>query len=173
MSLMDKMMDRMIGKMSPEEKEGMMLKMMPMMMEDVNMSEVMVKMMPEMLKSMNALDIYNLLKNAVPNFLKFVKAIKENMPQTTKDKLRKVSMDMMPLMCEKVMPTMMEDLTMDNVMPNMMKEMMPHTLSHLLPKMPSDVRTDFILRMTKVLDEQGREGLSKKDKENLEAQIAH
>ncbi len=43
MGLMDKMMDRMIGKMSPEEKEKMMLQMMPMMMKDVSMTEVMVK----------------------------------------------------------------------------------------------------------------------------------
>ena len=67
---------------------------------------------------------------------------------------------MMPLMCEKVMPTMMEDLTMNNVVPNMMKEMMPHTLSHLLPKMPSDMRADFVSRMTRVLEEQGSAGMS-------------
>lgn len=173
MSIMDKMMDRMIGKMSPKEKEGMMLKMMPMMMEDVDMSEVMAKMMPEMLKNMNALDIYNLLKNALPNLLKFIATIKENIPQTTKDKLHKVSINMMPLMCEKVMPTMMEDLTMDNVVPNMMNEMMPHTVSLLLLKMSSDVRADFVSRMTKVLEEQGRVRVAKKGKEKPEAQIAH
>ena len=43
MGLMDKMMDRMIGKMSPEEKERMMLKMMPLMMKDVDMSAVMAR----------------------------------------------------------------------------------------------------------------------------------
>ncbi len=47
MSIMDKMMDRMINKMTPEEKEGMM----PLMMKDVDMSDVMAKMMPEMMKN--------------------------------------------------------------------------------------------------------------------------
>ena len=155
MSIMDKMMDKMIGKMSPEEKENMMLKMMPLMMKDVDMTEVMAKMMPEMLKNINALDIYNLLKKALPNLLKFISIIKENMSQTTKDKLHKLAIEMMPLMCKKVMPTMMDDLTMDNIMPNMMKEMMPHSLALLLPKMPGEMRAEFVSRMTKVLEEQG------------------
>jgi hypothetical protein len=160
MSIMDKMMDKMISKMSPEEKESMMLKMMPMMMKDVDMADVMVRMMPEMLKSISVLDIFNILKSALPNLRKLIKSIKENMPQTTKDKAHKIAMEMMPLMCGKVMPTMMEGLTMDNVMPNMMKEMMPHALSHLLPKMPSDMRADFVSRMTRVLEEQGSAGTS-------------
>jgi len=155
MSIMDKMMDRMIGKMSPEEKENMMLKMMPLMMKDVDMTEVMAKMMPEMLRSMNALDIYNLLKNALPSLLKLITTIKENMSQTTKDKLHDVAIEMMPLMCKKVMPKVMEGLTMDNMMPHMMKEMMPHALSHLLPKMSSDMRAEFVSGMTRVLEEQG------------------
>ena len=154
MSLMDKMMDRMIGKMSPEEKERMMLKMKPLMMKDVDMSAVMAKLMPEMLKSMSALDIYNLLKIGLPNSIKLMSAIKENMAPETKEKLRKGAKEMMPLVCQKVMPTMMEDLTMDNMMPHMMKEMMPHALSHLLPKMPREMRADFVARMTRVLKEQ-------------------
>ena len=120
----------------------------------------MAKMMPEMLKSMNALDIYNMLKKALPNILKLITAIKENISQTTKDKLHKIAIEMMPLMCKKVMPTVMEGLTMDNMMPHMMKEMMPHALSHLLPKMPSDMRADFVSRMTRVLEEQGSAGTS-------------
>jgi len=63
---MDKMMDRMIGKMSQDEKEKMMLAMMPMMMEDVDMTEMMVKMMPEMLKSIKVQDVLELLEGAFP-----------------------------------------------------------------------------------------------------------
>jgi hypothetical protein len=40
MGLMDRMMDRMIGNMSVQEKEEMMLKMMPLMMKDVDMLEM-------------------------------------------------------------------------------------------------------------------------------------
>ena len=171
MSLMDKMMDRMISKMSPEEKEGMMLKMMPMMMKDVEMTDVMVKMMPEMMKSISVLDIFNMLKNVLPSLQKLVGSIKENMPQTAKDKGRKVAMEMMPLMCEKVMPTMMEGLTIDNMMPNMMKEMMPHGLSNLLPKMSNKMRVDFIMNMTSILKEQGSVGMSDEEKEDLVKKI--
>lgn len=63
--------------------------------------------------------------------------------------------EMMPLMCKKVMPTVMEDLTMDDLMPHMMNEMMPHAVAQLLPKMPSDMRADFVSRMSRALAEQG------------------
>ena len=133
----------------------MMLKMMPMMMEDVNMTELMVKMMPEMLKNINALDIFNILKKALPNLPKLIKVIKENMPETMKEKLPKMAKEMMPVVCERVMPTMMEGLTMDNMMLHMMKEMMPSCLWELLPKMSNKMRVDFILNMTGILVEQG------------------
>jgi hypothetical protein len=171
MGLMDKMMDKMIGRMRPEEKEKMMLKMMPMMMEDVNMTELMVKMMPEMLKNMNALDIFNILKNALPNLPKLIKFIKENMPEAMKERLPKMAKEIMPMACHRVMPTMMEGLTMDNVMPYMMKEMMPDCLWHLLPKMPNKTRVDFISNMTGILVQQGSVEMSDKEKEVLMAKI--
>jgi hypothetical protein len=148
-----------------------MLKMMPMMMKDVNMTELMVKMMPEMLKSINALDIFNLLKNALPNLPKLVKVIKENMPETMKEKLPKIMREMMPVTCERVMPRMMEGLTMDNMMPHMMKEMMPLCLWELLPKMPNEMRVNFILNMTGILAEQGSIEMSEAEKEDLVAKI--
>lgn len=42
-------MDKMIVHMDPAEKERMMLAMVPMMMKDVDMTDVMAKMIPEML----------------------------------------------------------------------------------------------------------------------------
>ncbi len=53
----------------------------------------------------------------------------------------------------------------------MMKEMMPHALSHLLPKMPNEMRVDFILNMTGILMEQGSVEMSEKEKEELLAKI--
>jgi len=161
----------MIGKMSPEEKEKMMLEMMPMMMKDVNMTEVMVKMMPEMLKSITALDILNLLKKALAKLPELTKVIKENMPEMMKEKLPKITKELMPDICKKVAPTVLEGLTMDNMMPNMMKEMMPHALSHLLPKMPNKMRVDFILNMTGILVEKGSAEMSEEDKGDLLAKI--
>lgn len=45
MGMMDKMMGIMIGRMSKEEKEDMMIKMMPMMMDGVDMVAIMPKML--------------------------------------------------------------------------------------------------------------------------------
>ncbi len=62
MSLMENTMGYIMGKMSLERKQDMMLNMMPMMMKDVNMAETMLKMMPQMLDQISLLDIFNLLK---------------------------------------------------------------------------------------------------------------
>lgn len=80
-------------------------------------------------------------------------------------------LEMMPVMCKRVMPTMMEGLTMDNIMPNIMKEMMPHALSQLLPKMSNKMRVDFILNMTGILAEQDSVEQSEEEKEDLVAKI--
>ena len=142
-----------------------------MMMEDVNMTEMMAKMMPEMLKNINALDIFNILKKALPNLPKLIKFIKENMPEAMKEKLPKMAKEMMPVVCHRVMPTMMEGLTMDNMMPHMMKEMMPDCLWYLLPKMPNKMRVDYISNMTGILVQQGSVEMSEKEKEDLVSKI--
>ena len=72
MGLNDKMMASMLGRMSLEKKQEMMLKMMPMMMQDVNMAETMVKMIPIMFDQISPLDLFNLLKKLFPNILKGV-----------------------------------------------------------------------------------------------------
>ncbi len=124
-----------------------------------------------MLKSINALDIFNILKNALPNLLKLIKVIKENMPEAMKEKLPKIAKEMMPVVGDRVIPTMMEGLTMDNTMPQMMKEMMPLCLRELLPKMSNEMRVDYILHLTGILAEQGSVEMSEAEKEDLVAKI--
>ena len=68
MTLMERMMKPVIGRMSIEEKQAMMLKMMPMMMEDVNMADTMLKMVPEMLDHVTLLDLLKVLK---PQYLTY------------------------------------------------------------------------------------------------------
>ena len=63
MGISDKMMAAILGRMSLEKKQEMMLNMMPMMMQDVNMAETMVKMLPVMLEKISLMDIFNVLKN--------------------------------------------------------------------------------------------------------------
>ena len=98
------------------------------------------------------------------------KDIIEKAKETT-DEITKKAKEMMPAMCHRVMPTMMEGLTIDNMMPHMMKEMMPDCLWHILPKMPNEMRSDFILNMTSILAEQGIVEMSEKEKEALVAKI--
>ena len=72
MAVMDRMMKVIIGRMSIEKKQEMMLKMMPMMMTDVNMAETMVKMVPQMLDHISLLDIFQVLKKTFPHLLQGV-----------------------------------------------------------------------------------------------------
>ena len=53
----------------------------------------------------------------------------------------------------------------------MMKEMMPEALSHLLPKMPNKMRVNFILKMTGIIEDQGKVGMSDEEKEDLVVKI--
>jgi hypothetical protein len=50
--MMDRMMGVMVGRLSPEEREQMMMKMMPMMMTDIDMADFMPKMMAAMMPAM-------------------------------------------------------------------------------------------------------------------------
>ena len=65
MGLMDRMMDRMIINMSVAEKEDMMMRMMPIMMEGIDIN----KMMPDMMKEVGSIitltGIYTFLQKAL------------------------------------------------------------------------------------------------------------
>jgi hypothetical protein len=116
MALMDKMMESFIGRMSLEKKQEMMLKMMPMMMKDVNMAETMLKMVPEMLDNISLLDIFNVLKKVFPHLLKGIESVAELIARW--DELLPKMMKKMPALMEKMMPIM------EVVMPMMMDKML-------------------------------------------------
>lgn len=117
MSMMDKMMEGMVNRMSIEEKQEMMLKMMPMMMKDVNMAETMLKMVPVMLDEISLLDLLKVLKKLFPVLLKGVNSVAELMVKW--DELIPAIMKKMPKMMNKMMPFM------EIVMPAVMSRMMP------------------------------------------------
>jgi len=56
-------------------------------------------------------------------------------------------------------------------MPHMMTHMMPHCLNMMLPNIPKEERTDFVLDMVATLVEQGSVGLSDREKEDFLAKI--
>ena len=102
MGLMENTMGYMMGKMSIERKQDMMLKMMPMMMEDVNMAETMLKMMPQMLDQISLLDIFNLLKKFFPHLLNGINTLSELAGKW--DEIFPKFMEKIPEHMEKAMP---------------------------------------------------------------------
>ncbi len=168
MSLMDRMMKSMVGGMSIEKKQEMMLKMMPMMMEDVNMAETMVKMVPLMADQISLLDVFNVLKKLFPLILKGVNSMAElmirwdeifpklvrKMPELM-EKMMPVMELMMPKIMARVMPLMLTDQNMqrmedcaERIAPKMMeneklKEVMPEMIARIMPHWLENILPHF------------------------------
>lgn len=177
MGIMDKMMDRMIINMSVEEKEEMMLKMMPTMMEDIDIN----KMMPDTMTAMGRLItitgiVVFISKASNDDELKeelgeLLNNLREKMPE-----LQEMMRDMMPIMMSlmsvtglmdgmmnmmgKMMPVMMP--MMREMMPIMMKEKMPELMAkhenvrEMCPEMMMDVIPDCIDTMLPIVAQEKR-----------------
>ena len=149
MSLMENTMGYMMGKMSLERKQDMMLKMMPMMMKDVNMAETMLKMMPQMLDHISLLDIFNLLKKLFPHLLKGINTLSELAEKW--DEIFPKLMEKIPEYMEKAMPVMeiMMPMIMGKMMPLMMTEKnmdrMEQIPVRMAPKMMADENLNKII----------------------------
>ena len=149
MSLMENTMGYMMGKMSLERKQDMMLKMMPMMMKDVNMAETMLKMMPQMLDHISLLDIFNLLKKLLPHLLKGINSLSELTEKW--DEIFPKLMQKIPEHLEKAMPVMevMMPLLMGKMIPLMMTEenmnRMEQIPARMAPKMMSNENLNKII----------------------------
>ncbi len=65
MSIIDAAMDTMINALPQEEREEMMINMMPLMMEGIDMNDLMPRMMSSMMKGVTADDIINYLKETL------------------------------------------------------------------------------------------------------------
>ena len=120
MGLMDKMMDSMINKMSPEEKEKMMLKMMPEMMKKADINILTANILEEMGKIITLYGVYSLIATIVKDPL--LKEKFGDMLKSMKNKMTEMMTEMMPMM----MP--------------MMKELMPKIMSGMMPMMSGMVK---------------------------------
>ena len=155
MGLMDQMMDRMIGNMSVPEKEEMMLKMMPLMMKDVDL----LKLTPGIMSSGGRL----LNLTAIVTFIVQIKKdeelkaqigrLVERLPQLSRKMqsmmanmrpvMRVLMSGMMDFMAGKAMPVMMP--MMSEMMPVMMQENMPEvmarneTVKEFIPRMMTEI----------------------------------
>jgi hypothetical protein len=138
MGLMDRMMDRMIGNMSVQEKEVMMSKMMPLMMKDVDMLKIMPGMMSGMGRLLNVTGIVTFIRRVLKDdeLKGQFEKLKDHLPQLSR-KMQSMMADMRPamstlmsgmmdFMAAKVMPVMMP--MMSEMMPVMMKEKMPEVM---------------------------------------------
>ncbi len=177
MGLMDRMMDRMIKNMSVEEKEEMMLKIMPTMMEGIDIN----KMTPDMMKTMGRLItitgiVLFISKASNDDELKqelgeLLNNLREKMPE-----LAEMMQDMMPIMMSlmseigimdgmmnmmsNMMPVMMP--MMREMMPIMMKDRMPEIMAEhenvrqMVPDMMIEIMPDCIDTMLPTVAQEGR-----------------
>jgi hypothetical protein len=140
LGLMDGMMDRMIKNMSVEEKEEMMLKMMPAMMERVDINKTVPGMMAAMgrlitatgsvvliSKALNDDELKEELGGLLINLREKSPRLAEMMPMMMAFMFETGLMDGMMKGMGKVMPVMMP--MMREMMPTMMKETMPGVMA--------------------------------------------
>ena len=173
---MDKMMDSMINKMSPEEKEKMMLKMMPEMMKKADINILTANILEEMGKIISLYGVYSLIATIVKDpllkekFGDMLKSMKNKMPEMMpmmmpmmKELMPKIMSGMIPMMsgmvkemtemCECVMADMEDNFEMKKTMGEMMFAMCPEMAGKVISE---EKGTEFVKKMEKsVLTDRG------------------
>lgn len=169
MGMMQTMMNRMVGSMSVQEKEAMMLQMMPNMMKDVDMVRMMPKMMPVMGRALNATGLVTFIVRVVKDedIREKLSELAERLPELSK-KMRGMMSEMRPVisalmggmmgfMGGKVMPIMMP--IMSEMMPMMIKDHMPAVMAkndamkELVPQMMMEVIPHCVTEFTPAMAE--------------------
>ena len=136
MGLMDRMMDRMITNMSVEEKEKMMLKMRPMMMEDLDINKMMPDMMVRMGRLITPTGVGVFISKAANDdefkeeLGESLNGLKERLPE-----LAEMMRDMMAVMMSLMSATGLMNRMM-NTMGSLMPVMMPMMRIMMNEKMP-------------------------------------
>jgi hypothetical protein len=154
MSMMEKMMQFMMGRMSKEDKEEMMDKMMGEFFAGMTVKDkqdMMAAMMPKMMEGMNFMEMMPRMMMGMTGG----SGAKGCMPGAIAEAGERE-----------------EGTPMAAMMPTMMTEMMPRCLEMMLPHMPQEARTDFVLKMIGTLVEQGTAGLSEAEKTDLSARAS-
>ena len=145
MSLMDTMMEFMVGRMDKAEKEAMMDRMMDKMLADFTTHEkqkLIETMMPKMMEGVNIMEI-------MPKMMMQMMGGGDGEMGGMGD-----------------MSAMMQGAgagTDMPMMPKMMTTMMPECLNVMLPYVPTGIRTDFAARMVAMLMEKSSEGMSEEE----------
>lgn len=192
MGMMDTMMNGMIKAFPPDEREELMLKMMPEMMKGIDIK----KLMPDMLKEMGQLitlysvfiflstaykdeelkgtlkEILNKMKEKMPEMMKMMQPLMEEkmMPAMMEfmSPMMPIMKDMMPAMMEKSMiPKLKEKPDMKENMLGMMQTMFSHCSVNMVPLIEKDERIDFIKKFFGTLAHSAVPGMSAQEKDSF------
>lgn len=179
-------MSAMINSMSPEEKENMMLKMMPEMMKRTDITELVPNLLETTGKMVSLYDLYVFISKGVQD-----EELKKNLSEKFSDlgeNMGDMMGMMMPLMMSfmhkmmpmmmKMMPQMMEacasggmancSVEMQQSMAHCMQEMLPNCTKAVLPSLPSESRGEYVQELVEDVARQASKDMSEADKEDLQ-----
>lgn len=185
-------MKSMIKNMSIEEREAMMLKMMPEMMKQADLKILFPNMLTTVGKSISLFGVYDCIirilnnkkistavSDKVKELFSSMPTIMSNMMPLVGDMMKGFMPKMMPFM----MPMMSEMMTsrkgemtvmMESCKPEMkkqmagcMQKMMPHCVDQIFPAIPSNEKFEFALSMIQTFTEKGSEDLEEADKDRF------
>ncbi len=192
MGMMDAMMNGMIKAFPPDEREDLMLKMMPEMMKGIDIKRLMPDMLKEMGQLITLFSVYVFLSTAIKD--EELKGILKEARNKMKKKMPEMMKMMQPLMEEKMMPAMMEFMSpmmpiMKDMMPAMMeKSMIPklkekpdikenmlgmmqtmfsHCSVNMVPLIEKENRIDFIKKFFGTLAHSAGPGMSAQEKDSF------
>lgn len=149
---MEEMMEAMMGSMSKEDKMDMMGKMMEKFFADMTVEDkqkIMEQMMPRMMEGINMMDM-------MPKMM-----IRMMDSSNSEGGIAGMMSPVMGGGHGREMP----------MMPQMMMGMMPRCLEMMLPNIPEDKRSVFVLEMVASLVKQGSAGMGDEEKEDFVAKV--
>ena len=144
MGMMDKIMEFMMEKMSKEEKEEIIGRMIDQFFADMTVEDkgkMMAKVMSKMMEGINMTEIISKIMSTMAESSITSKMVEND---------QKVKI---PIMLQ------------------MMMEIMPHCLKTFLPQISQNKRIDFILKMITILVEQGCIGMSEEEKRDFVVKV--
>ena len=188
---MNKMMNSMIKGMSIEEREKMMLTMMPEMMKKVDLKIMIPKMLKKVGGMISLYNVYDLIYKIVKDeeltkgLAEKFKNLKEKMPAMM-SRMMPMMMPMMknfmPKMMSFMMPMMSEMMTsfksegggmmksnpeLKEKMAECMQDMCPNCVDSMYPSIPKEKRTPFALNMIQSIAKQGSLDMVENEKEEF------
>ena len=162
---MEGMMPVMMKGVSSEEKQEMMLKMMPMMMEDIDLEEMMPKMMASMLPA---------LLSQLQEFMS-----REDAGEKVLDTMSRIMPNLCEVIDKKALAEKKDDMVSNLMKRDSFRERMPRCFAkgmplmvrgcfeHFFPELSKDERKEFISSLVKMMVENGTYDFSQEEKQAL------